>query len=752
MAIGSLINMAVSAVVTSSKVCRILLYALILVTGLIYLPTLGFGFLGYDDPHQVYDNYIVTGGLSLETVKQSFTSFVIAHYQPLVTLSFAVEYALVGPSPLLYHLTNVLLHLLNVVLLYLLALRIVRNRAGALFVAAAFALHPMRMESIAWITERKDVLGGFFYLSSFLSYVRYREDRRGWLLAWSIVLFMCSLLCKAMAVTLAPVLLAYELILIEKGPRRLGKLALRMVPFVVLAAGVSLMAVIAHGWMGGYEQFSRMDFTGRLLLMSRNVLYYPLKLLMPTGLCAFHPLPEGPTGVLPLTYKLAPIPLLALLAMLLVFGRRNRLLLFGSIFYLVAIIPVSQVVLFGRVVVADRFTYLPSIGLLVMLWALALALVRRFGNLRLPLVGAAVVWLLLVGYASSARVRAWSSNVKLWSEVIRKYPDEPYPYTLRAFAYNEEGETGLALHDYHTAIALDPKDPKPYETAAFLLIGLEEYDQATDLLDDGLQRAPEDPRLFTAMGYVSLESGRPGEAMDWFEQSLAIDSTSELTLYGMAVIAAEGGDPSSAESMVTKALRYDRDFPRALNLLGNLLLDRGKADSALICMEKAARFERGRRRHVYLVDLGRARMAVDNVSGAIESFEQALELDEGSYVAHYNLGNALMRAGRLSDAVQSYDAAIALNPELPQPYLNRGNALLDLGLVGDALESYTSAIEADSSFAIAWANRARLLHHIGSHSEALRDIHTAIELGYYVDPGLLVEIEEAAGDDAGTDT
>lgn len=733
-----------SSAQTNGRTSRILVCILLLLAALIYLRTLGFGFLGYDDPHQVYDNYIVTGGLNLETVKRSFTSFVIAHYQPLVTISFAVEYALVGSSPFLYHLDNLILHLLNVILLYVLALRITKNRAGALFVAAAFALHPMKVESVAWITGRKDVLGGFFYLSSFLAYVHYREEGGGGFLAWSIVLFMCSLLCKAVAVTLMPVLLAYELILVDGSPGLAGKLAIRLLPFVVLAAVSSVMVVMAHGWAGGFGQFSEMGLPYRLLLASRNILYYPLMLLFPLGLHIYHPLPEGPAGSLPFLYQSAPLLLLVILASLYLFGRRNRLLRFGAVFYLVAILPVSQIVPFGRVVAADRFSYLPSIGLLLMLWALVGALLRRFRRARIPVMVTAVIWLLLLAHGTYSRVGVWRREPELWSEVIERYPNESYPYTLRGFAYHQAGETGLALHDYRTAISLGPEDPRAYEWASFILTGEGKYRAAAELLRSALTAHPDTPELITAMGYMHLESGDKRRAREWFARSLAVDSTGETALYGMAVLLAGDGDVGDAERMLRRSLRYDPDFPQAHNLLGNILLDRGMVDSALTHLGKAARFERGDLRSEYLIDMGRALLGGDDVEGAIDAFSRALELDEGSYVAHYNLGNALMRAGRASDAVQSYDAAIALNPDLPQPYLNRGNAFLGQGMVGYALEDYTSAIEADSSYAMAWANRARVLHQLGRHEGALNDMRKAVELGYRVDPRLMGEIERAA--------
>jgi tetratricopeptide (TPR) repeat protein len=721
---------------------RLILYGVLLVTALVYLPSLGSGFVGYDDPQQVYENHIVTGGLHFRAVRQSFTSFVMAHYQPLVTLSFALEYSLVGPSPTLYHVDNLLLHLVNVLLLYLLLLRILRSRAGAILIAAAFALHPMRVESVAWITERKDVLGGLFYLSSFLLYVLYRRGRSRWHLAASILLFLLSLLCKAMAVTLAPILLAYELIWRDGGVKA-GRLISRLLPFVLLAAAFSVVVVVAHDWMGGFGPSSG-SVPYRLIVMSRNILYYPVKTLLPINMCAFHPRPPSDLSSLPLHYKLSPVVLLAALSALAVWGRRNRLLTFGAVFYLVCVLPVSQLVFFGRTVVADRFSYLPSIGLLIMLWSIGASVVGRWNVTRTPLLFVSVVWIAAMGWLARSRTVVWSNEVDLWTEAIEEYPQAGYPYYLRGLAYTRVGETGLALHDFRKSASLQPEEPEVFEAAALLLMEQEEYDRAIEMLREGLESNEGYPELMTVMGLCYLGSGELDIAADWFDRALSINPAEAWALSGMAELHLQRGNPDSAEIMARRSLRCNPDLPVALNLLGNILLDRGRVDSAMVYLGRAARFEIGEPRHSYLVDLGRAYLAAGDNEGAIGAFSTALELDRHSYAAYHNLGMALMQAGRLPEAVECYDLAIELNPDLPEPYLNRGNAKLGMGLLDESLDDYSSAIEADSAYSLAWANRARLLHHLGRHTEALDDIRTALELGYPMDSALVSEIEEAA--------
>ncbi|MDH4197222.1 MAG: hypothetical protein OEW05_07445, partial [Candidatus Aminicenantes bacterium] len=300
-----------------------------------------------DDDIYIVNNTAVKD-LSAAGLKTILTTFVAGNYHPLTMLSYAVEYRLFGLDPHAYHRTNRLLHGLNTALVFALVWSLWRRRAAAVLAALLFAVHPLRVESVSWISERKDVLYAFFFLAALLAYVSYMKDRtkRG-RLAGAFVLFLLSLLSKPMAVTFPVVLLLIDVYLQRKLDRRAW---LEKVPFFILAVVFGALTLTTQDPGSTLQEMAgRYGFFERLFFPFYALAFYLAKLFVPTGLSAYHYYPELVGGRLPWEYYAAPLALLMVgLLVIRARGRLRRELIFGSLFFLVTISVTLQIIPAGR--------------------------------------------------------------------------------------------------------------------------------------------------------------------------------------------------------------------------------------------------------------------------------------------------------------------------------------------------------------------------------------------------------------------
>ncbi len=421
-------------------------------------PALGNGFTNWDDQKYILANPVI-GDLSWGGIKSFFTTFQLANYHPLTLLAHAIEYRFFGLHPAGYHMVSLLFHLANSLLVVLVTGLLGCSPASSMTAAFLFALHPLHVESVAWISELKDVLSSFFFLASLAAYLK--RARRGYrgrgLYALSLAFFLLALLAKPMAVTLPLVMLAADHLL----GRRIDVRSLReKAPFLALAGvggAISLLAQESGGalWRGEYVA----PWEG-LFVAAHGLVFYLAKLALPVNLSAFYPYPARAGNLLPWNFLLSPLPAAVLLAALFHFGRRSRRILFGGLFYLLTLLPVLQLVPLGYVFAADRYTYLPSIGIFYLAGEGLAALLRRPAWRTAG--RAAAISLVLAALAGTLatltrqRTLVWRDSLTLWNDVLRQYPDAFMALGNRGNALAEAGELDLALRDFDLALSLTP--------------------------------------------------------------------------------------------------------------------------------------------------------------------------------------------------------------------------------------------------------------------------------------------------------
>jgi len=554
------------------------LAAVIAATGLAYLPSLGNGFTNWDDPVYVTGNPMVMSSLGPH-LGSLLTSVVSLNYHPLTMLSLALDRAVQGPSPRGFHLTNLLFHLLNTALVFRLAYVLGGRRTAVAAIAAlVFGLHPMHVESVAWISGRKDVLYVCFFLAGLLAWLRHRKTgSRSWAAA-ALALFVASVLCKAMAVVFPLVLFLVDYLQKRPWSRRL---VLEKVPFLAVSAGFGAAAVVIQS----REAISTVYPLGqRLLFACYGLVLYAVKFLVPVGLSAFYPYPPR-NAPLPALFWLAPVLVLGTAAGVWLLRRRSRVPAFALGFYLVTVILVLQILSVGQALLADRYTYLSYVGLTFLLgWMLDRATRARLRPAAAGRVLAvvAVAGGLALAAATRERIRVWSGSERLWTDVIGKYPDAAEAYANRGSFYGESGRVQDALADLQKAVSLDGSRARYLELLGTAYGASGDFDRALATFAEGLRQDPRSPGLWLNRAITYSLLGRLDDALPAYQKALDLGVQEPLKVYvnrGRAYVTAGRLDRATEDAAA--ALSLDPGNGQAEVILALVARARGDTATAL---------------------------------------------------------------------------------------------------------------------------------------------------------------------------
>lgn len=470
---------------------------LVVITWIVYSGSFNNKLTTWDDKNYINENPYIRSTKN-DSLKNLFHmnakdgGFIMGNYHPLPMLTYALEYKKAykpGPQPVIepriFHVTNFIFHLLNTLLVYLFILLLARNRIVAFITALLFAIHPMHVESVAWVAERKDVMFTFFYLAALCAYVKYikaapaaegvrtglwdqasavtsREGKGG--IKWyvfALVLFLLSLLSKGMAVTLPVVMLLVDYLVARKLS---WKLVLEKIPFFALSLMFGLIAVEAQKSAGAIGNFVTYSIGERIVLSFYGISLYLAKAVVPYNLTCFYSYPlKDINGALPAWLYMFPFVFAGLVTLVLFF-RKHRVVVFGSVFFLVTIALVLQILPVGGAIIAERYTYIPYIGLFFML-AVAVARMMEWKPVSTWKPGAVIVIALLAilfSCLSFNRIKVWKDSITLWSDAISKDSIAPVAFNGRGDAYTIEKKYDLAITDLKRAIKLQEKYPEAH--------------------------------------------------------------------------------------------------------------------------------------------------------------------------------------------------------------------------------------------------------------------------------------------------
>jgi len=576
-----------------------------LLTAAVFLPALRADFVDWDDPINFLNNPYYRG-LGLRQLRWMLTANVMGHWIPVTWLTFGADFALWGMRPFGYHLTNVVLHSASAAIFYLVARRLLglampaasplARGFGAAAAALFFAIHPLRVESVAWITERRDVTSGFFFFLTLLAYLKAHERppavRRGWW--WVSVGFAAlSLASKSIVMGLPLVLVILDLYPLRRlGPRPRDWISAQAwpvwrekVPFALLAAATAAIAFYVQRTTG---YLTDAEPAARVVMVFYDVWFHVWKTLVPLNLAPIYELPAR-LHLLERRYLLSALGSIAITAAVWLARRRWPGGLATWAFYLVMLAPVSGVVHTGNHLGADRNTYLPCAGFALLIGALvmAIAVARRRGLLRAPIAGLALiliaVWIAGLGVAAHVQSTVWQDSETLWRYAIEVEPDCAICTHNLAVILGRRGRGGddaqsLAL--FQRALALRPDRSEFHSNYGLLLLRLGRRSEGLSELRYRLAHDPRDFSTRTNLAIALIEDGAIADAIVQLEQALRVkpDSVPALDAYGRALLA--DGKVEPAMAAFERALAVNAADPVAHLGLGRALLAKGDRTAA----------------------------------------------------------------------------------------------------------------------------------------------------------------------------
>jgi tetratricopeptide (TPR) repeat protein len=669
-------------------------------TVLSYYPSIQNGFTNWDDNHMVTENFMIRS-LSAANVVRMFSSLHYAHYHPLVVLSYAVEYHFSGLDPRIYHLTNLVFHVLNSLLVFWLIRSLRGGIVVPLITGVLFGIHPLHVESVAWVTERKDVLYAFFYLAAMILYAKYLKQAKVKYFVYAMVAFLCSLLSKAMAVTLPAVLFLMD----YREGRKLTKESI-IEKFPAFALSLLFGIVMVYATFHQERQAAAASFTGENILVAfHGLLFYLYKYCYPIPLSALYPYPGRYGNALPTEFTVAPF-VVALAALAVLFSmKKTRKVAFWSGFFVVVLIPVLQLTRVGGVIAADRFAYVAVLAPMVataegIRW-LVMKTAADSAARKYLVFGSTAFVLTALGYLTWNRTKVWKNSVTLWNNVAVQYTGLPVAYNNRGLAFADEKEFGRAIRDYNAGLSLDESDWKLRLNRgnAFREIGA--YKAAIADYDSCLKQFPTNSDAYYYRGLVHQYLNEAQPAIDDYTQAIALN-------------------PSRYEAFVNRGTIYAQ-----LKEYDNALKD---FDVALAINPEDADIHSNK---------GMLYRITSRYREALVELNQALYLQPQNAKTLNQRGMVYFALGQFDKAIEDYDEALHIEPSNAIYFNNRGAARYQQRDFLGALADYNTAISLSPMYADAITNRAFAFSALKQFREAKADIKKLEHLKAWVDPRLI---------------
>ena len=754
------------------------------------------GFAGYDDDDYVQENPIVTNGLTLNGIQWAFTHAHAFNWHPLTTISHMLDCQVYGLQPWGHHLTNIVLQAAAAILLFLALRKLTDDPWPSLFVAAIFAIHPLRVESVAWVSERKDVLSGVFFMLVLLAYARYACGNGARFLQYIavVVFFALGLMCKPTLVTVPFVLLLLDYwplrrvepsSSIDPDPMKdtWRRLIVEKLPLLVLSAASCAATLLAQ--KQSLATSIKPPLAERVSNALISYVVYMGQMIWPARLAVLYPYPEGNLKILQVIPAL--LVLLMISAVFFLWRKKYPFLLVGWLWYLGMLIPVIGIIQIGAQARADRYTYLPQIGLyLLVAWGV-MELFHRWRRTREIVAITAVLIIMALTTRSYLQTSYWRDGETLWRHAIASTSNNYIAHNNLAEALTKSGRFAEAIAECEKALKIKPDFAVAHNNLGSALQenALRENEQSGDgargqdgSIDEALEHyrkalqiRPDFLEASTNIGNALLQKGKMDEAIAQFQKILEMEpnyAQAEFCLgnaffqkrevnkaiahYQKAIrikpnFAAShnnlglalqentrsgdgaGGQDWTIDEAIEhyrKALQIKPDSKEASTNLGDALLQKGKMDEAIAQFQKTLEMEPNYAQAEF--SLGNALLQKREVNGAIAHYQKAVEIRPGYAEARYSLGNAFVAEGKYSDAIANYEAALRVRPDYFEAHHNLGCALATIGNAGKALEQFNEALRINGNAPEVHCALGGLLAGMGHREEAVAHLAEALRL------------------------
>lgn len=546
-----------------SKKNIIWLSVLLIFTFIIYTPSFDNEYVKWDDDWMVYENPDVIN-FSAASLSHTFTEFYDGQYSPLCTLSLAAQWAIGEGKPFTFHLFGILYHLLNIVLVFWLIQLLFKNQFMAFTVATLFAVHSLQVESVTWISAQKVILYTIFFLASCISYIKYVNEKKWLFYILSMVLFILSFLAKEQAVTLAVSLVAIDFIMQRKLLDK--KVILEKIPFFIVAVVMGIVTIYSSRTGEFFTDENKKPFIEQIAYSSYAFVQYIMQMIFPYRMSAFHPYPNEGSHEFNSVYLSYLIPVILLAYLFFRSIKKNPVIAFGILFFMLNIALVLQIMPLRDFITADRYVYIPAIGFFLIIAWYAHHIIQNNQKYKTAVISVLAVWALILSVVSYQRVNVWQDSLTLFTDVVEKYPESSIGWNNRGLALSNLDRDKDAIEDYKKAIRYNPTSVFCYNNMGISYKNVGNFEMAFKSFDAAIQMRPEFAHAYFNRADAKTDAKDYTGAIADYEKFLQLKPNYPKAYISMGITKAKAKDFKDALVDLNKAVQLQpTNFDSYLN-------------------------------------------------------------------------------------------------------------------------------------------------------------------------------------------
>ncbi len=659
-------------------------------------------FINFDDNIYIAESNHIKSGFNAESIKWAFTSSIASNWHPLTWISHILDWQSFGANASGHHLVSLMFHIGSAILLFLFLSKTTGALWPSAFVAALFALHPLRVESVAWAAERKDVLSMFFGMAVIYTYALYVEKHKLYKYCLCLLLFALSLLSKPMLVTLPFVLMLLDYWPLarwqkalnhqlsparneasaekKKGEKRktgsitqkklskpatdraetISSLLLEKAPFIFLSLASCIMTIWAQNTGGAIASLEKLQFTERIQNAIVSYVAYLIKIFWPANLAVFYPYEPS----LPLWQVFFAASILLIISAAVIYFIKEAPFLFACWFwYLGTLVPVIGLVQVGAQAMADRYTYFPSIGIAIMLvWGVVYLLPKD--KLQKIIIIPGAVILAALTFLTWQQCGYWKNSITLFTHTLNVTKDNYLAHNSLGVALAAEGKVEAAINHYREAIRINPYHDSAQSNLGAALASYGKMEEAIVQYMAAIKINPRQAEAHSNLGIALAATGRSEEAIKQYQEAIRINQGYDNAYYNLANTYIKQGKMEEAVNNYRKTISINPDHDDAHFNLADILARQGKTEEAIIHFREAVRIKPTS--FAALNNLGVNLGRQQRHEEAIVFYRRAIQIEPNNPGIYFNLGVALGNKGELQEAITNFRQALLLKPDYQQ--------------------------------------------------------------------------------------
>jgi tetratricopeptide (TPR) repeat protein len=702
--------------------------ALTAVTLVVFWQVRAFDFVNYDDDKYVSKNEHISTGLTWENIIWVFTTAHVGNWHPLTGLSHILDCQFFDLRPGLHHLINLLFHIANTLLLFTILRKMTGTIWPSTFVAVLFAIHPLHIESVAWISERKDVLSTFFWFLTMAAYFNYTRKPNAVRYILALVLFAMGLMAKPMLVTLPFVLLLLDYWPLNRMElKNIGQIfhsVREKIPFFILSVVSSIVTFDVQKSSGAVRQIELLPMMVRINNAVVSYGKYLLKVIWPARLAIFYP---HPASMLPRWQILTAAVLLLFITVFVIrFAKKYKYVFVGWFWYLGTLVPVIGLIQVGSQAMADRYTYIPLTGLFIIIAWGTNDLLISWKYRKVALIPSSIVVVLVLSVCTWRQTNYWRNSRTLFEHAVKVTDKNYVAYDYLGFTFIEQNKFAESVNLFQRAIQANPGYASAYNNLGFTYSNLGRYAEAVEAYKQALKINPDLTDACVNLGITCSELGRYENAIEAYHRAIKINPRYSKTYNSLGIAYDNLGRNQDAIEAYKKAISIEPNFAEAYNNLGRIYGKLGRVQEEIEAYKQAIKINPGFSKMHY--NLGIAYDKLGRDQDAIAACKKAISIEPDFVEAYNNLGRIYSKLGRDEQAVEAYRQAEKIDPNVPQLHCNLGDALTRQDQFAEAAAEFRKAITKDTSDSDIYNKLGVVLGRQGKFDEAVAQFSEALRL------------------------